>query len=254
MRTFVALLSAGVLAVARPAFADDAPVTKSAAADCAALGALRLPDVAIVSGRSEGAGGRQGPRARSRTARSPASSARRFASRCCCPTRGTGASRWAAAAASSAASRTRSWRSSIAATPPQGPTPGIRPTACRPAGRSTTRATGQLRVSRRASHRGSRQGDRPGVLRRRQRLRLLPGVFQRRAPGVDGGAAIPGRLRRHRLRRAGLRLHATSRRRSSHTRRRRFREPANLKTSTVSPADLALVAAAALEAATPPTA
>lgn len=48
MRTTV-LLTAGVLilSMAAPAFADDTPVTKVAATDCAVLGALRLPDVAI---------------------------------------------------------------------------------------------------------------------------------------------------------------------------------------------------------------
>ena len=48
MRTTV-LLTAGVLilSLAAPALADDTPVTKVAATECAALGALRLPDVAI---------------------------------------------------------------------------------------------------------------------------------------------------------------------------------------------------------------
>ena len=48
MRTTV-LLTAGVLifSLAAPAFADDTPVTKVAATECAAMAALRLPDVAI---------------------------------------------------------------------------------------------------------------------------------------------------------------------------------------------------------------
>ncbi len=54
MRTTV-LLAPGILtlSLAAPAFADDTPVTKVAATECAALGALRLPDVAIASAEAK---------------------------------------------------------------------------------------------------------------------------------------------------------------------------------------------------------
>jgi hypothetical protein len=54
MRT-TAPLTAGVLilSLAAPAFADDTAVTKFAATDCAALSSLRLPDVAIASAEAK---------------------------------------------------------------------------------------------------------------------------------------------------------------------------------------------------------
>ena len=54
MRTTV-LLSPGILilSLAVPALADDTPVAKVAATECAALGALRLPDVTIAGAEAK---------------------------------------------------------------------------------------------------------------------------------------------------------------------------------------------------------
>ncbi len=68
-------------------------------------------------------------------------------------------------------------------------------------------APDQLRLSRGAPHRGDVEGDHPQLLRRPPDARVLLRLLERRASGADGSAALSRRLRRHRRRRAGGRLH-----------------------------------------------
>ena len=68
------------------------------------------------------------------------------------------------------------------------------------------RARAQLRPPRRAPHRRGVEGDRQEVLRQGRRALVLHRLLARRRPGHDGVAALSRRLRRHRLRRAGLQL------------------------------------------------
>ncbi len=69
------------------------------------------------------------------------------------------------------------------------------------------RAAVELRPSRGASRRRSLEGNHSPSLRRAGVAVVLQRLLERRPPGADGSAALPGRLRRHRLRRPGLRLH-----------------------------------------------
>ena len=73
-------------------------------------------------------------------------------------------------------------------------------------GARQSRAAAQFRLSRHAPDGGDGQSDRPPVLRHRSASQLLQRLFDRRPPGADGGAALPQRLRRHRLGRARLQL------------------------------------------------
>ena len=79
--------------------------------------------------------------------------------------------------------------------------------ARRELGAQQPRAPGQLRLPRRAPHRRSGEGDHAQLLRSERDAVVLLRLLQRRAAGADGSAALPRRLRRHRRRRAGLRLH-----------------------------------------------
>ena len=80
-------------------------------------------------------------------------------------------------------------------------------------------AADRLRLSRRARRRRGGEGDPGRLLRPRADQVLLPGLLRRRPRGVDGGAALPGRLRRHHRRRAGA-TRCSSRRSSSPRRSR----------------------------------
>ena len=209
MRTIIsaAALAADLLALA-PVFADDTPVTKVAATECAALGALRLPDVAIASAEAKAPAADKGrvkvPHCKVTGVIGteirfevllPDTWNRRFAM-------GGGGGFVGSVAEPGRGGRQSRLRHGRHRHRASGRRPAGRMGARQP------RATGQLRVSRRAPHLRGRQGDRAGVLRQRQRLLIFPGLLQRRPPGVDGGPAISGRLRRHCLRRTCLRLHA----------------------------------------------
>ena len=105
-------------------------------------------------------------------------------------------------------------------------------------GAEQSRAAGELRLPRGASHRGSREGDHPQLLRVERDAFVFLGLLERRPSGADGGAALPGGLRRHCRRRAGRRLHRRSGRSSSRTCARRFRTRATIATPPFSPETL----------------
>ena len=92
-----------------------------------------------------------------------------------------------------------------------------------------SRRRGGLRLPRRAPHRGRGQAARRRALRPAGGVRLLAGLFHRRPAGTDVGPALPGRLRRHRGRGAGARLHEHADRRACGSRRRCGRIPVSLE-------------------------
>src|SRR5262249_31244481 len=63
---------------------------------------------------------------------------------------------------------------------------------------------GQFRPPRGSSDGRGREGDRPQLLRRDRSEVVLLGLLERRPAGVDGGAALSRRLRRHRRGRTGV--------------------------------------------------
>src|SRR4029450_9163560 len=67
----------------------------------------------------------------------------------------------------------------------------------------SSREDDRLRVSRHARDDAEVQADRQGVLRAQPSVLVFQGMLDRRPYGVDGGAALPGRLRWHHRRVAG---------------------------------------------------
>ncbi len=73
-------------------------------------------------------------------------------------------------------------------------------------GPEPARPRGELRPPGGPRDRGGGEDDHPPLLRTRHRVLVLRRLLAGRGPGHDVVAALSGRLRRHRLRRAGLQL------------------------------------------------